>query len=106
LVVIGHSGGEIVALSRNNGSLVWKYPIVDVVKASPLLVGQYVVAGTMSGKLVVLNLRDGSLVSETDVTGAIAFPPVTDGTRIFVATQSGRILCYGDEHAQLTQDRQ
>ncbi len=106
LVVIGHSGGEIVALSRNNGSLVWKYPIVDVVKASPLLVGQYVVAGTMSGKLVVLNVRDGSLVSQTEVIGAIAFPPVTDGTRIFDATQSGRILCYGDEHAQLTQDRQ
>lgn len=106
MIVIGHSGGEIVALSRNNGSLVWSYPIVEVVKASPLLVGQYVVAGTMSGKLVVLNAQDGTVVSETKAVGAIAFPPVTDGTRIFVATQSGRILCYGDEHAQPTQDRQ
>ncbi|MBK7143445.1 MAG: PQQ-binding-like beta-propeller repeat protein [bacterium] len=106
MIILGHSGGEIVALSRNNGALIWSYPIVDVVKASPLLVGQFVVAGTMSGKLVVLNSHDGSHVAETEVTGAIAFPPVTDGTRIFVATQSGRILCYGDEHAQLTQDRQ
>lgn len=106
LIVIGHSGGEVIALNRQDGSMIWQYPIIEVVKASPLLVGQYVVVGTMSGKLVVLNKSDGVKVAETKATGAIAFPPVTDGSRIFVATQSGRILCYGEQHEQLTQDRQ
>lgn len=86
--------------------MIWNYPIIDVVKASPLLVGQFVVVGTMSGKLVVLDKTDGVKVAETEVTGAISFPPVTDGSRIFVATQSGRILCYGEQHEQLTEDRQ
>ncbi len=106
LIVIGHSGGEVVALNRQDGTMIWNYPIIDVVKASPLLVGQFVVVGTMSGKLVVLDKTDGVKVAETEVTGAISFPPVTDGSRIFVATQSGRILCYGEQHEQLTEDRQ
>jgi outer membrane protein assembly factor BamB len=105
LIVIGHSGGEVIALSRLDGTMVWQYPIIEVVKASPLLVGPFVVVGTLSGKLIVLDKTDGAKVAEAKAPGAIAFPPVTDGSRIYVATQSGRILCYGEQHEQLTQDR-
>ena len=100
LVIAGHSGGDLIAFDRATGRQVWIYSPVEVIKASPIVVGDYVVAGTMRGTLCVINAADGSLAAKAQLKGAIAFSPVSDGRNIYVVTQDGRILCLGERYEQ------
>ncbi|MDH4158559.1 MAG: PQQ-binding-like beta-propeller repeat protein, partial [candidate division Zixibacteria bacterium] len=74
------------------------YDVVDVIKASATVCGDYVIAGTMGGMLYSFDRRSGARVQQRDLGAAIAFPPVTDGHRVYVATQSGRIICFGEQN--------
>ncbi|MEW5993991.1 MAG: PQQ-binding-like beta-propeller repeat protein [Candidatus Zixiibacteriota bacterium] len=95
LVVVGHSGGGLVALDTQSGSVVWEFEAGAVIKASPVIVGRFVLVATMSGNLYSLHLTDGRLISKRELGSAIAHSPISDGNRVIVATESGEIVCFG-----------
>jgi outer membrane protein assembly factor BamB len=93
-----------VALDESNGHVLWRLETDEVIKASPIVIGDYVVVGTMTGRLFSLNAADGKVVDHRQLDGAVAHSPVTDGDRVYVATESGKIVCMGwkDEHTTST----
>ncbi len=95
---VGHSGGGLVAIDGGDGRILWQYDAVDVIRASALVVNDYVIFGTMSGKLYSLKRTDGSVVQSRQLKGAIVQTPVSDGTNVYVATDKGYILCFGESH--------
>ena len=94
-LLIGHSGGELVALEAATGKTRWTFDAVDVIKASPIVIGQQVVFGTLGGMIYSLDVATGRQISSRDVKEAIAYPAVSDGNRVYVATQKGRVFCFG-----------
>ena len=99
-VVIGHSGGTVLALDAAHGLVLWTTVGDEVITAAPLVVGRYVIAGTMAGTVLVLSLDDGSMLDRTELSGAIATSPVSDGRRVIVATERGYITCFGEPYEQ------
>ncbi len=92
---IGHSGGEILSLSVDDGSVQWRFDAVDIVAAPVLKVGKYVAFGSKKGNFFLLNSSDGTLVEKRKLRGAVSTAPVSDGQYIFVATDKGMITCFG-----------
>jgi outer membrane protein assembly factor BamB len=106
-LIIGHSGGEAVCFDAATGRERWRFATSKVLRASPRIIGPYVVVGSLAGELFVLTTESGDLVDSTTLRGAVASAPVTDGRRVIVATDDGRITCFGesDEDYHATADQ-
>lgn len=101
-VFVGHSGGELVALSLLDGRVLWRFQAFEVITASAMVLGRYVVVGTLGGHLYVLDAADGSVLSRRKVEGRIDQSPVTDGDHIYIATDEGKVICLGDRNDAAT----
>ncbi len=93
IVVAGYSSGEMVALDRNNGEVIWKQALatssrVDALGQIASIVNGYVIDGgqvfasSYSGKLASLQLSTGVVNWELSVSAST--PIVTSGDYLFV----------------------
>ncbi|MEA3296308.1 MAG: PQQ-binding-like beta-propeller repeat protein, partial [candidate division Zixibacteria bacterium] len=83
-LIIGTSGGGVVALEVATGNVLWRFNATEVVRASVTIAGEFVIVGTMGGKLYSLDVADGRLISQRQLKGAITCAPVSDGDRVYV----------------------
>lgn len=101
-ILIGHSGGVLVALDAANGNIAWEFDTGEVVRGAAAVAGNFVVVGTMGGNLYSLNAQTGDLKQQRQLEGALAQGVVTDGERIVVATEKGFIFCFGNKDASVS----
>jgi outer membrane protein assembly factor BamB len=85
------------------GKLLWKFEAVEVVKAPPIVVGNYVVAGTLGGNLFVLDASDGQVLNQRKLDSPISVSPISDGDFIYIATESAKLVCLGDTNGTVQQ---
>jgi len=103
------ANGEVVALSKSDGSQLWRRRVSGnaPVLAGPALDGEGVWAVSKDGYLAKLALADGAVldkrfINATDRPGAqglsISSPTVVGG-RLFVGSETGGLRCYagGDQ---------
>jgi outer membrane protein assembly factor BamB len=96
MVCIASNSGELTVFDSKTGQRLWHYDAKEVIKSSPIIVGDYVLFGTMAGKLYSMKVADGAHVSKRELAGAISQSPISDGQFIYVATDAGELVCLGD----------
>lgn len=98
LLVYGSQGKSLYCLDRVKGEPVWQAPQRSSFEASPVVVGQRVVAATTRGRLLIYDLASGDQLWEYDAGGSfVASPVVVDG-RLLAASTDGVLYCFGREN--------
>jgi len=93
---------QLVALSRENGSIRWVSPLQryrdqedregPVVWAGPVLAGGQLILANSLGQLVLASPEDGSILHSQSITGPVLIQPaVVDGTLLLI-TDGGQLL--------------
>ncbi|MCL2183102.1 MAG: PQQ-binding-like beta-propeller repeat protein [Chitinispirillia bacterium] len=94
----------LVAPSRDNfvhcinpadGALIWKFAAKGAVDASPVIVGDKVVAGCGAGSLYLIELTSGKLIKSFDIGGSLNGTPLVSGGMIIVGDENGLITALG-----------
>jgi outer membrane protein assembly factor BamB len=83
--------GQVVGLSTNDGSTVWRRPLPGRTESSPVVVGNKVIAGCECGTLFAFDKKTGKTVWEADLGGQLkAAPAVSDGVA-YIGDYSGNM---------------
>ena len=103
LVILGQQDGQLVALNKTDGKVVWQRPIAlpsgnnDVanmldIDSTPVVDGSMIYSVAYHGNLVALNLNNGQLIWQhpLSVFDNIAY----NGHDIVVTDDIGRIVCF------------
>src|SRR5262245_30795860 len=61
-VYFGSADGNLYALNRETGKLVWSFKTGDSLKATPTIAGDRIIASGLDYYVYCLNARDGSLI--------------------------------------------
>ncbi|MCL2220010.1 MAG: PQQ-binding-like beta-propeller repeat protein [Chitinispirillia bacterium] len=94
----------LIAPSRDNfvhcvnpadGKLIWKFAAKGAVDASPVIVGDKVVAGCGSGSLYLIELTSGKLIKSFDIGGSLNGTPLVTGGMIIVGDENGLVTALG-----------
>ena len=96
-VVFGGRNRKLVSLNPVNGEENWAITLKNKVDASPLIIGNRVVAATSDGRLYVIALDSGELLWQKEFNGSFIGSPAfaqgaTEG-RIIIATDEGVVYC-------------
>jgi outer membrane protein assembly factor BamB len=115
VVIAPYSSGEIFALRRVNGQMVWQenlaglqaggtLPAMADIQGHPVLDGDRVYVGSHSGRLVALDVKGGRRVWENDA-GSLQMPWVA-GDYLFILTIESQLAALDktDGHVIWTQD--
>ncbi len=93
---VASSGGDVVALRRRDGGVVWTQSALKNRQLSPPAVdGTTVVVGDFEGYLHFLDRTTGKFVArEHPGDTRIAAPPLVMGGRLFVIDEGGHLVAY------------
>ncbi|MBK8816206.1 MAG: outer membrane protein assembly factor BamB [Methylococcaceae bacterium] len=61
-VIVGSKDAEVVALSVENGSLLWKTPVSSEVLSVPVVANDHVIVRTTDGSVIALNEKTGQKI--------------------------------------------
>ena len=92
-VYLPHTDGEVWAVNRHNGEVLWRQPALRGRQpTAPASVGDHLVIGDFAGYVHWLTKRDGEIVarSRTDSAGLIGTPAVV-GNRVLMLGRSGQL---------------
>jgi outer membrane protein assembly factor BamB len=88
LVIFGNQRGELMALSREWGTLRWRYTVGGPVHADPVLVDPRTVAAvSQTGEIVFVDPVTASGKGSVKISGGVATRPISDGYRLFIASE-------------------
>jgi len=90
-IYIASADGEVAALDRNSGDVLWK---VDVETALSGGVGVYedaLLLGSSDGFVLKLDAKSGALTWSVPVRGEILSPPQSNGNVVVVQTNDGKL---------------
>jgi outer membrane protein assembly factor BamB len=95
-VYVSSSEGEVVALRRRDGTVVWQQQgLKRRGLSAPAVVGEAVVVGDFEGYLHFLDRATGKFVArERPSSHRIAAPPLVLGDRVYVTDESGHVVAY------------
>lgn len=91
------AAGNVVALNRDNGDLIWKTDTELALAGGPTVEGQQVLVGSRDAKLVALSRADGSELWRATVSSEVVAPPASNGETIVVRTVDGRVAALSAE---------
>lgn len=109
-VVVAYSSGELFALLRDNGRVLWNDslagltrtdPVADMadIRGMPVVDRDRVIAASNAGRLVAIDLRRGARTWEAEI-GSIEMP-WTGGAYIFVVTTRGELVALTRESGRV-----
>jgi outer membrane protein assembly factor BamB len=108
LVHVGTYGGEVYALTRADGELVWVYPpkgegYIGAVVGSPVIANGIMYIGSSDGKIYTLNITNGKRKWETDsiLADKLWTSPAVADDAIYVSTLEGHICALSAETGSL-----
>lgn len=105
LVLVGTSNGEVLALSQQDGSEVWRSMVSSEVLSVPKAALGMVVVHTVDGKLYALNVSDGKIAWMYDRSTPVltlrgSSSPVFSGNKVICGFASGKLIAFDIETGQ------
>lgn len=105
LVLVGTSNGEVLALSEQDGSEIWRSRVSSEVLSVPKAAQGMVVVHTVDGKLYALNVSDGKVAWMYDRSIPVLTlhgnsSPVISGSKVFCGFASGKLIAFDLESGQ------
>lgn len=100
LFVMG-TNGQVVALSKFDGKVVWVRDLPEYKKGStadrlvwtgPLIASGRIIVGNSEGDLLALDAQTGQTKSELKVGGPVLIEPIAAAGKIFVLTDNGQLI--------------
>ncbi len=96
-IIVVTNTGDVVAVSRNNGSVLWRQETGYRISSGAGISEQSLVFGTTDGQVIALRLDDGSPLWKATVSSEVLAAPVIHRGVTIVRVQDGRV--YGFEEA-------
>jgi outer membrane protein assembly factor BamB len=93
-VVFGARDQELHCLARADGHELWAFKTRGRVDASPLVVGEVVLAASSDGRLYGLGLEDGRLLWSHDLGAALVASPVLAAGLLVVCGTDGHVWAF------------
>jgi outer membrane protein assembly factor BamB len=95
-IYVATSEGDVVALRRRDGSIVWTQPgLQRRAPSTPAVQGSHVVVGDFDGYLHWLDRTTGRFAArERPGNARISLAPLVSGDRVFVIDEGGDIVAY------------
>lgn len=105
LVLVGTSNGEVLALSQQNGSEVWRSRVSSEVLSVPKAALGMVIVHTVDGKLYALNVSDGKVAWMYDRSIPVLTlhgnsSPVISGSKVICGFANGKLIAFDIESGQ------
>lgn len=105
-IYIGFADGSVVALSVEEGMVLWENKVADGSKfvdvdSTPVLFGNKLFVSSMAGHIAVLRPDTGILIRKLPFISTRA--PVVDGERLVVGTVDGEVIVYDRELRPIAQ---
>lgn len=105
LVLVGTSNGEVLALSDQDGSEVWRSRVSSEVLSVPKASMGMVVVHTIDGKLYALNAKDGTIAWMYDRSIPVLTlhgnsSPVINGSMVICGFASGKLIAFEIDSGQ------
>ena len=102
-IIFGVATGDLFAISRANGRIIWRIPVGKSLRTPPLLHGPYVFAASTDGKLLGLTLYGAFKVfGEETLSPAVSLLPF--GRKLLAVHADGEFAVYSlSEAAQIRQ---
>lgn len=94
-LVVGGRDKLVHALSLDDGSVRWKYSAGARVDASPVLVGDRVLAATTAGRIVALDVHSGEAVWTFESGTSFLGSPAVAAGRLVLGDTDGTVFCFG-----------
>jgi outer membrane protein assembly factor BamB len=95
-IYVSSSNGEVIALRRRDGGVVWTQSgLKQRGLSTPAILGDAVIVGDFEGYLHFLDRSTGKFVAREHPGGKrIAAPPLVLGDRVFVVDEGGKVVAY------------
>ncbi len=105
LVLVGTSNGEVLALSQQDGSEVWRSRVSSEVLSVPKAAQGMVLVHTVDGKLYALKVSDGSVAWMYDRSIPVltlhgSSSPIISGTKVICGFASGKLIAFDIDSGQ------
>lgn len=81
--------GEIVALDKNSGQSIWRFPTSGKIYSTPAIANGKLVCASTDGSVYCLNLKTGKLDWKFETEKPIVASPAIDGNMVFLGSSEG-----------------
>ena len=92
VVVTADIGGEVHALSPQDGRRLWTADTDARLVAGPTVSGALVLVGTLDAEVIALKRSDGSAAWRAAVSSEVMAPPASDGRVVVVRCGDGKVF--------------
>ncbi|MBI3241981.1 MAG: PQQ-binding-like beta-propeller repeat protein [Chloroflexi bacterium] len=93
LVFVADDGGEVRALNRRSGEMVWEWRnVAPSIVGSPLLLGNRLLVPDYDGMLHIIEADTGQVRQTLKLGADVSASPTWDGERIYLTTQDSEIF--------------
>ena len=90
-VYLADAKGNVKALNQDNGEIVWRITLDDLVSSGPSVNGDLVYVGSNEAQLYALNANTAELVWKTKLSSEILADPVFNDKYLFIQTIDGKL---------------
>ncbi|MBC8005121.1 MAG: PQQ-binding-like beta-propeller repeat protein [Verrucomicrobia bacterium] len=87
--VYANAKGEIVAVTKNTGKTIWRYPTAGKIYSTPAISGHLVVCASTDRNIYCLSLKTGQLQWKFATGGAIVASPAIDQQTVYLGSSEG-----------------
>lgn len=97
--------GELVALSRDDGAIMWNTQLPrfenekkrkdEITWAGPILAGGNLILTSSRGGVVLASPQDGSITEQVEGKVGASIPPIVAGGQVYVLDTEGNLNAYG-----------
>lgn len=91
-VVCADSRGELRALARNSGQLIWSQKTKAIISSGPTVIHDTILLGTRDSRVLAYRLQDGALLWQVPVSGEVLAAPKGNQQVVYVNTLDGSLV--------------
>ncbi len=93
IVLFGCRDGNVYALDRASGDLLWKFPATAGIGASPAVIGERLIVADYNGWVYALATRNGDQIWKRKLPAKIVSSPHVRDDRVLVGCLDGSAYC-------------
>jgi outer membrane protein assembly factor BamB len=83
--------GQVIALSAQDGHVLWKHPLPGRTESSPLVVGNKVIMGCECNTVYALDRTTGKTIWQRHVNGAVKAAPAYENGIVYIGDYGGEL---------------
>lgn len=91
-VVSADSKGELRALARNSGKLIWSVNTKSSISSGPTVIHDTILVGTRDARVLAYRLQDGALLWQVPVSGEVLSAPKGNQQMVYVNSLDGSLV--------------